>query len=102
MRALALAPCWAFAGWMSDRLQEPNRYEPPGHRRIIQSGELPSPLVGSHIYDLTVNASDFTFAVDGVAIVTAKDSAYSGGIVDFAAEPRCVIFITSVAHYTLP
>jgi serine/threonine protein kinase len=79
-----------------------NRYEPPGHRNIIKSGELPSPLVGSHIYDLTVNGSDFTFAVDGVAIATAKDDTYSGGIVDFAAEPRCVIFITSVALYTLP
>ena len=79
-----------------------NRYRPDGHRDIIEQGELPSPLVGSHIYDLTVSGSDFTFAVDGVAIASESDVMYSGGIVDFAAEPRCVIFITSVALYTLP
>ena len=79
-----------------------NRYRPDGHRDIIDYGELPSPLVGSHIYDLTVSGSDFTFAVDGVAIANESDATFSGGIVDFAAEPRCVIFITSVALYTLP
>lgn len=79
-----------------------NRYRPDGHRDIRDSGELPSPLVGSHIYDLTVSGGDFTFAVDGVAIASESDATYSGGIVDFAAEPRCVIFITSVALYSLP
>ena len=69
---------------------------------IIDQGELPSPLVGAHIYDLTVNGADFTFAVDGVAIATESDATYTGGIVDFAAEPRCVIFITDVALFTLP
>jgi len=49
-----------------------------------------------------VSGSDFTFAVDGVAIANESDATFSGGIVDFAAEPRCVIFITSVALYTLP
>jgi hypothetical protein len=49
-----------------------------------------------------VNGSDFTFAVDGVAIATESDTTFSGGIVDFAAEPRCVIFITDVALFTLP
>jgi serine/threonine-protein kinase len=79
-----------------------NRYRPDGHRDTLKQGELPSPLVGSHIYDLTVSGGDFTFAVDGVAIDTESDATFSGGIVDFAAEPRCVIFITSVALYTLP
>ena len=79
-----------------------NRYRPGGHRDIIDQGELPSPLVGAHIYDLTVNGADFTFAVDGVAIATESDATYTGGIVDFAAEPRCVIFISNVALYTLP
>ncbi|MGE5334686.1 MAG: serine/threonine protein kinase, partial [Nitrososphaerota archaeon] len=44
-----------------------NRYDLNGHRNIIQRGELPTPLVGSHVYDLTVNGGDFTFAVDGQA-----------------------------------
>lgn len=79
-----------------------NRYEPPGHRNIIATGELPDPLLGPHTYDLTVQGDTFTFAVDGQTIVTRQDSAYSGGIVDFAVEPRGVVVITSVAVYALP
>ncbi|HEU5347324.1 MAG TPA: serine/threonine-protein kinase, partial [Ktedonobacterales bacterium] len=79
-----------------------NRYDPNGHRNIIKSGELPTPLVGPHVYDLTVNGDTLAFAVDGRTIVTERDGTYSGGIVDLAAEPRCVIFITAVALYSLP
>ena len=79
-----------------------NRYEPPGHRNIIATGELPDPLLGPHTYDLTVRGDTFTFAVDGQTIVTRQDSAYSGGIIDFAVEPRGVVVITSVALYELP
>ncbi len=49
-----------------------------------------------------VNGGDFTFTVDGQTIATEHDSAYSGGIIDLAAEPRCVIFINAVTLYTLP
>lgn len=79
-----------------------NRYDPDGHRNILESGELTVLLQGSHVYDLTVKGSDFTFAVDGQTIATARDSVYSGGIIDLAAEPRCVIFITAVTLYTSP
>jgi serine/threonine protein kinase len=79
-----------------------NRYDPNGHRNIIDEGELPTALQGAHVYDLTVNGNDFTFAVDGQTIATEQDSAYSGGIIDLAAEPRCVIFINAVTLYALP
>jgi serine/threonine protein kinase len=79
-----------------------NRYDPNGHRNIIDEGELPTALQGAHVYDLTVNGNGFTFAVDGQTIATEQDSAYSGGIIDLAAEPRCVIFINAVTLYALP
>lgn len=79
-----------------------NRYDPSGHRNIIDSGELPTTLLGQHVYDLTVDGATYTFAVDGHTIATEYGSTYSGGIIDFAAEPRCVIFITGVALYSLP
>ncbi len=55
-----------------------------------------------HTYDLIVNGSTFSFAIDGKVVATASDTTYSGGILDFAAEPRCVIYIANVALYALP
>ncbi|HEX6541085.1 MAG TPA: serine/threonine-protein kinase [Ktedonobacterales bacterium] len=73
-----------------------------GHKTTLDRGELPTTLEQPHTYDLIVNGGDFTFAVDGKSIVTKRDTTYSGGILDFAAEPRCVIFISNVALYSLP
>ena len=80
-----------------------NTYDPVnGQRHIIQYGELPTTLDQPHTYDVIVNGGAFSFAIDGKVVATASDTAYSGGILDFAAEPRCVIFITNVAIYALP
>jgi serine/threonine protein kinase len=79
-----------------------NRYAPNGHRDILDDGELATTLEGPHIYDLTVHGGDFSFAVDGQTVLTKHDTTYSGGIVDLAAEPRCVISITAVSLYALP
>jgi serine/threonine protein kinase len=79
-----------------------NRYDANGHRAILDNGEFPTTLEGAHIYDLTVNGGDFSLAVDGQTVIIKHDTTYSGGIVDLAAEPRCVISITAVTLYTLP
>lgn len=80
-----------------------NSYDPvDGHKKTIQDGELPTTLDQPHIYDLIVNGGTFSFAIDGKIVATVGDTAYSGGILDFAAEPRCVIFISNVALYALP
>jgi hypothetical protein len=79
-----------------------NIYNPvDGHKTTLQDGELPTTLDQPHIYDLIVNGSTFSFAIDGKIVATVGDTTYSGGILDFAAEPRCVIFITNVALYAL-
>lgn len=72
-----------------------------GHKTTLQDGELPTTLDQPHTYDLIVNGSTFSFAIDGKIVATVGDTAYSGGILDFAAEPRCVIFISNVALYAL-
>ena len=80
-----------------------NTYDPvDGHKTTPQHGELPTTLDQPHTYDLIVNGSVFSLAIDGKVVATARDSTYSGGIFDFAAEPRCVIFISNVAVYALP
>lgn len=79
-----------------------NRYNPDGQRVILDSGELQTTLEGAHIYDVTVNGGAFRFAVDGQTVVTKYDSTYTGGIIDLAAEPRCVIAINAVTLYDLP
>jgi hypothetical protein len=80
-----------------------NTYDPAdGHKTTLKYGELPTTLDQPHTYDLIVNGSTFSFAIDGKVVATAFDTTYSGGIFDFAAEPRCVIFITNVALYALP
>ncbi len=80
-----------------------NTYNPvDGHKTTLQDGELPTTLDQPHTYDLIVNGGTFSFAIDGKVVATALDTTYSGGILDFAAEPRCVIFITNVAIYALP
>ena len=50
----------------------------------------------------TVNGGDFSLAVDGQTVLTKHDVTYSGGIVDFAVEPRGIITITAVTLYPLP
>jgi hypothetical protein len=62
---------------------------------------LPTTLDQLHTYDLIVNGGAFNFAIDGKVVATASNVTYSGGILDFAAEPRCVIFISNVALYAL-
>lgn len=73
-----------------------------GHKTTIRDGELPTTLDQPHTYDLIVNGGAFNFAIDGKIVATVGDTAYSGGILDLAAEPRCVIFISNVALYALP
>lgn len=79
-----------------------NSYAVDGARVTVKTGEMSTPLQGPHTFDLTVNGAEFTFAVDGQIIDSEHDSAYSGGIVDFAVEPRGVIYITGVSLYALP
>jgi serine/threonine protein kinase len=80
-----------------------NTYNPvDGHKTTLQDGELPTTLDQPHTYDLIVNGGTFSFAIDGKIVATVGDTIYSGGILDFAAEPRCVIFISNVAVYALP
>jgi serine/threonine protein kinase len=73
-----------------------------GHKTTLQDGELPTTLDQPHTYDLIVNGGAFNFAIDGKVVATVGDTTYSGGVLDFAAEPRCVIFISNIALYALP